>query len=102
MSLDEIYTFLTFLFFGYTALALYVDRLLPDDGARLPPWFCFTPSFWCSSKATDPSAGDSDVAAGGFEEMEGADEDVTAEADAAKARVGVAMDPDVAGAVLCF
>jgi ATP-binding cassette subfamily A (ABC1) protein 3 len=45
----------------WTALGWYLEKVLPKEfGVRLPPWFCFLPSFWTGR---DPAADDGAIAA---------------------------------------
>ena len=68
----------------YMSLALYLDRVIPDDGLVLPPWFCLTPAFWLSS---DPETVESTEDPFG----EPTDEDVQEEAKRVKERSGGPM-----------
>jgi ABC-type multidrug transport system ATPase subunit len=89
MSLAEIYEWFVFTFFLYLTLALYFDRVMPDDGVTLPPWFCLSPGYWCKSKSIQE-----DRTAEDFGEPD--DDDVAAESGRIKARVGSAMNPEAA------
>lgn len=84
-SLATIYWWYVMCFVLYTTAAMYLDRVIPDDGLVLPPWFCFTPSFWLSS---DPDMAES------TEDCFGppTDEDVQREAERVKQRSGGPMD----------
>ncbi|XP_034945670.1 ATP-binding cassette sub-family A member 5-like [Chelonus insularis] len=42
---------LTLDIFVYGLLAYYLDSIIPSEyGVKRPPWFCFTPGFWCKKK----------------------------------------------------
>ena len=86
-SLRKIYWWYVMLFVLYFGLALWLDRVLSDEG--LPLWFCFTPSFWTSA---EPETVES------IEDKFGTptDEDVQAEAARVKERSGGAMAPSAA------
>ncbi|KAG7209072.1 hypothetical protein KM043_015226 [Ampulex compressa] len=35
----------------YACLAYYLDSVIPSEyGTKRPPWFCFTPGYWCQRK----------------------------------------------------
>jgi ABC-type multidrug transport system ATPase subunit len=84
-SLGTIYWWYVMCFVLYMTGALYLDRVIPDDGLVLPPWFCFKPSFWLSA---DPEMVESTEDAFGTP----TDEDVQSEAERVKQRSGGPMD----------
>ncbi len=84
-SLATIYWWYVLCFVLYTTAALYLDRVIPDDGLVLPPWFCFTPSFWMSSDTNMVESTEDPFGTP-------TDEDVQLEAERVKKRSGGPMD----------
>jgi ABC-type multidrug transport system ATPase subunit len=92
MPLGEIYQILFWLFFIYFGAALWLDRVVPDDGAKTyPPWFCFLPSFWRRGSDTSSQAA---AQLAQFESPK--DEDVATEAASVQSRAGGSMGPAAA------
>eukprot|EP00466_Bigelowiella_natans_P005647 jgi/Bigna1/89272/estExt_fgenesh1_pg.C_460086 len=50
-SMADAYTMLIVDFILYMILALYFERVVPQQwGSHLPPWFVFLPSWWCPAR----------------------------------------------------
>ena len=52
MPLGEVFELLTLLWFTYLVLAIYLDKVLPNEhGVRLPFYFFLQPSYWFPAKS---------------------------------------------------
>jgi len=98
MPLGEVFELLTLLWFVYLVLAMYADRVLPNEhGVRLPVYFFLQPSFWFPEKS-----GGADELPAGLAGADGhiVDEDVREEAEKMEALLtkvrGGAVPPELA------
>jgi len=93
MPLSNIFEWFVAEFFMYFILALYLDRVMSEDGPTQPYWFCCLPRFWCSSGdlGVRHTAAPIDT---GFSESQ--DPDVAEESARIKARAAGPMGPDAA------
>eukprot|EP00210_Caulerpa_lentillifera_P000918 g888.t1 len=47
LPLGDLYWILLVLFIGYILLAMYIEKVIPNEyGVRLDPWFIFDPRYW--------------------------------------------------------